>query len=68
MRVFVLSGLRSRLLVNMSRLVICWPLPVCLFPGIQGARVLRRERFPSLHAGRTILRLVHGMLPSRITP
>lgn len=66
MRVFVLSGWRSRLLVNMSRLVICRPLPVCLFPGIHGARVLRRERFPSLHARRTILRLVHGMLPPRI--
>lgn len=68
MRVFVLSRLRSRVLVDMSRLVICRPLPVCLFPGIQGARVLRRERFPSLHARWTILRLVHGMLPSRIAP
>lgn len=66
MRVFVLSGLRPRLLVNMPRLVICRPLPVCLFPGIQGARILRRERFPSLHARRTILGLVHRVLPPRI--
>lgn len=67
MRVFVLSWLRPRLLVNMPWLVICLPLPVCLFPGIQGARVLRRERFPSLHTRRTILRLVHRVLPPRIT-
>lgn len=66
MRVFVLSGLRPRLLVNMARLVIRRPLPVCLFPGIQGARVLRRERFPALHARRTILGLVHRVLPPRI--
>lgn len=66
MRVLVLSGLRPRLFVNMPRLLIWRPLPVCLFPGIQGTRVLRREWFPSLHARRTILRLVHRVLSPRI--